>query len=204
MITTIFFDIGNVLVGFDHTLIWQRLSQFSTLTPEKLQQNIVGSGLMQQHETGELPPRDFFRHLQQSAKLLPSFPYNTFSRLWADIFWEQTPVIQLAAILQRDYTIGFLSNIGEIHWNWLLQRFSIFRQVRPDMRVLSFEVGAMKPSDDIYLDALMKAKSEPEQCIYIDDIREYAEAARELGIQSIHYQSPEQLKQELAALQITL
>jgi FMN phosphatase YigB (HAD superfamily) len=204
MITTIFFDIGNVLVGFDHTLIWQRLAQFSTLSPEQLQHNIMASGLMQQHETGQLSPLELFRQLQKSGQLLPSFPYQTFSRLWADIFWEQTPIIQLASILQREYTIGLLSNVGEIHWNWLLQSFSIFRQVSPDMRVLSFQVGAMKPSDDIYLDAIMKAQAEPEQCVYIDDIQEYADAGRELGIQAIHYQSPEQLKQELRQLQITM
>jgi putative hydrolase of the HAD superfamily len=202
MITTIFFDIGNVLVGFDHTLIWQRLAPFSTLAPEELQQHIVDSGLMQQHETGQLPPLELFRQLQKSGQFLPSFPYQTFSRLWADIFWEHTPVIQCASILQRKYTIGLLSNVGEIHWNWLLQRFSIFRQVSPDMRVLSFQVGAMKPSDDIYLDAIMKAQSEPEHCVYIDDIQEYADASRELGIQAIHYQSPEQLQQELGKLQI--
>ncbi len=204
MITTIFFDIGNVLVGFDHTLIWQRLASFSALSAEALQRNVQEAELMPRHETGQLPPHELFRQIRQQAQLLPSLSYETFSRLWADIFWEHTPIVQLAGILQRNYTIGLLSNVGEIHWNWLLQNFSIFRQVTPDMRVLSFQVGAMKPADDIYQAAFLKAQADPEQCLYIDDIHEYIAASRKLGLQAIHYQSQEQLQQELEQLQIMM
>jgi putative hydrolase of the HAD superfamily len=200
MITTIFFDIGNVLVGFDHGLIWQRLALFSALSSQELQQRIQDSGVMKLHETGKLTSLDFFYELQQEGKLDSSLSYEKFTRLWADIFWEQVPVIQLANTLQQHYTIGLLSNTGEIHWNWLVSRFSIFSQV--DKKILSFQVGYLKPSKEIYQEAIQQSQSQPEQCVYIDDIEAYANASQKLGILGIHYQTPEQLKRELKELDI--
>jgi HAD superfamily hydrolase (TIGR01509 family) len=198
MITTVFFDIGKVLVGFDHGLIWQRLAEKSPLSAAEIQQRIQGSGLMNLHEMGTLPPQEFFRKVCEQGELDTTLSYETFSRCWADIFWEQTPVVQLARTLQQHYTLGLLSNVGEIHWNWVLEQFSIFRQA--DIRILSFQVGAMKPAEAIYREAIRQSGSQPEQCVYIDDIGAYADASRNLGIYGIHYQSPEQLHQELATL----
>ena len=200
MITTIFFDIGNVLCAFDHQLIWRRLQPFSTLSSEELQERMTHSGLMNRHETGELPPLDFFRELRREGNLLPSLSYEHFSRFWTDIFQAQAPIIQLAANLQTDYKVGLLSNVGEIHWKWLLTRFPFFHRVETELRVLSFESGCMKPAEKIYQKALERAQDKPEHCAYIDDIPEYVERSRELGIQGIRYQSPEQLINDLKSL----
>ena len=204
MITTIFFDIGNVLCAFDHQLIWQRLQPFSTLKPEELQTRIQHSGLMNRHETGELAPHDFFREIQREGNLLPTLSYEVFARFWADIFQVQLPILQLAGSLQNRYQVGLLSNIGEIHWKWLLSRIPFFEQVHANMQVLSFECGCMKPAEAIYQAALERSQEKPECCAYIDDIPEYAENSRKLGIRGIHYQSPEQLISELKALKVKL
>ena len=60
MITTIFFDIGNVLLGFDHDLIWQRLAQISPLSAVDIRERIQHSELMNQHESGKLSALEFF------------------------------------------------------------------------------------------------------------------------------------------------
>lgn len=200
MITTVFFDIGNVLLAFDHQLIWQRLLPFSTLSSKELQEQIQHSGLMNLHESGELSPLDFFHEIQREGKLLPSLSYEHFARFWGDIFREQAPIVQLAGNLQGRYRVGLLSNIGEIHWDWVLSRFSFFRQVEPDTRILSFECGCMKPAEKIYQEALKRVQDKAEHCVYIDDIPDYVESSRKLGIQGIHYQSPEQLIGDLEAL----
>lgn len=200
MITTIFFDIGNVLLAFDHQLIWQRLLPFSTLSSEELQERIQHSGLMNRHESGELSPLDFFHEIRREGNLMPSLSYDCFARFWADIFQPKTPILQLASSLQSRYRVGLLSNVGEIHWNWVLSQFSFFGQVDSGLRVLSFECGCMKPAEEIYQKALELAQEKPERCVYIDDIPEYVESSGKLGIKGIHYQSPKQLADELKAL----
>lgn len=116
MIWTIFFDIGNVLLGFNHDLIWQRLAVFSALPVERLAQEIRDSGLMNLHETGRLASRQFFDEVQQRGKLLPSLTYGVFCSCWQDMFWEHAEMTQLIIPLQRRYRVGLISNIGELHW----------------------------------------------------------------------------------------
>lgn len=200
MITTLYFDIGNVLVGFDHTLIWNRFAGVSDLSSEEIQQRIQSSGLMNLHETGKLTPFEFFHEVRTQGQLKSSVLFDEFSRMWADIFWEHKPVVQLAQALQQHYTVAFLSNIGEIHWNWLVKQFPIFGQV--ENMILSFQVGYMKPATEIYQEAIRKSGSLPEQCVYIDDIEKYVEASRKLGIHGIHYQSSEQLAGSLRMLNL--
>jgi HAD superfamily hydrolase (TIGR01509 family) len=67
---------------------------------------------------------------------------------------------------------------------------------------VSFKVGALKPDRKIYLDALDKLGVRAEESVYIDDVREYADAAGALGIKGIHYTSHEDLVRYLRSLNI--
>jgi putative hydrolase of the HAD superfamily len=54
-----------------------------------------------------------------------------------------------------------------------------------DAVVLSFEVGASKPSPDIYRAALRALDdAEPDAAVFVDDQARYCDGARELGIQT--------------------
>jgi len=64
--------------------------------------------------------------------------------------------------------------------------------------------GASKPNPVLYAAALKASKAKAGEAVYIDDIPAYVEAARNLGMSGIHYQSPESLKAELAALGVDL
>ena len=197
MITTIFFDIGNVLVGFDHRLIWQRLAAFSVMTADDIAQEVASSGVMIAHESGRLASQDFFRDLQYRCKLLPSMPYQTFCSFWQDIFWELPDVIQLVIPLQRRYRVGLLSNVGELHWEGVFKRFPVFHLIEEPLRILSYQVGAMKPDHAIFDCALQRANATPEQCVYIDDMEANVAGGNTIGLKTIHYRAPEQLKEEL-------
>jgi FMN phosphatase YigB (HAD superfamily) len=198
MFTTILFDIGNVLIGFDHGLIWKRLAVASKLSADEIRQRIQGSGVMNVYEAGKLSSLDFFSEIQRLGQLDPALSFDEFCLIWTAIFWENKPMIQLAQTLRQHYAIFLLSNVGEIHWNWLVQHYPIFSQVAEP--ILSFQVGYMKPAKEIYQEALLRAGALPEQCVYIDDVAEYVAASRELGIQGLQYQSPAQLKNALSQL----
>lgn len=199
-ITTIFFDIGNVLINFDHHRMWQNLATVSPLTADELDRRIQGRGLMQTFERGEISGEEFFHKAQDVGELDSQLSFQRFSTLWSDMFWEHPPIIQLAQQLQNHYTICLLSNTDIIHWDWLVERYPICAQV--DDKILSFEVGAMKPESRIYQAAIQLSRSRPEQCVYLDDIGEYAAAACKLGMRGIQCQSPEQVQQEFRRLDI--
>lgn len=60
-------------------------------------------------------------------------------------------------------------------------------------------VGARKPDPEIYRRALELTQRAPGECIMIDDRPENLEAPRTLGMRTIQYRTPAQLREELAA-----
>ena len=60
----------------------------------------------------------------------------------------------------------------------------------------------MKPNLAIYRSAIEISGYAPRQALFIDDKRENCEAAMALGMQAIRFESPAQLKDELAQLGI--
>lgn len=75
--------------------------------------------------------------------------------------------------------LGLLSNTDPIHVAYLEGHFSFVRHFQA--RIYSNEVGASKPSPAIYQAALDALGTRPVETLYIDDIAEYAEAARRLA-----------------------
>jgi HAD superfamily hydrolase (TIGR01509 family) len=57
----------------------------------------------------------------------------------------------------------------------------------------------MKPSPEIFQAALKLCGCLPEECFYTDDIAAYVEAARQLGIDAVQFESLAQLQRELKA-----
>jgi putative hydrolase of the HAD superfamily len=66
--------------------------------------------------------------------------------------------------------------------------------------VLSCEVGLIKPESAIYERCLEGLQVMPSEALFVDDKQINVQAARALGITSIHFQSVGQLRNELAAL----
>ena len=54
-----------------------------------------------------------------------------------------------------------------------------------DVIVLSFEVGALKPAPEIFLDALGRLDAAPADCWFLDDQVAYCDGARRLGIRAV-------------------
>jgi putative hydrolase of the HAD superfamily len=66
-----------------------------------------------------------------------------------------------------------------------------------DAFVSSCEVGMRKPDPGIFNLALGIAQVKPEECLYLDDRKMLAEAARKVGIHGFHHQSFEGTKKIL-------
>ena len=71
-----------------------------------------------------------------------------------------------------------------------------------DSFILSYEVGKTKPDSAIFEEALKKATTLPDECVYIDDVPEFVETANKLGINVIYFRTVKKLKKELSDLNI--
>jgi putative hydrolase of the HAD superfamily len=68
-----------------------------------------------------------------------------------------------------------------------------------DELVLSYEVKAMKPREEIFRAAVASSRCLPAECFYTDDIAAYVEGARRLGIDAVQFESREQIEREMRA-----
>jgi len=101
----------------------------------------------------------------------------------AEIFVPNESLVPIVDELRRrSVKLILLSNTCEVHSSYYLERFEILR--RFDDRVLSWEVGFRKPEDGIFKVALERAGCPAEECLFVDDIQEYVDAAARLGIRS--------------------
>jgi 2-haloacid dehalogenase len=89
--------------------------------------------------------------------------------------------------------------------NWSHETFPVARERYDFLQlfggiVVSGEEKLVKPDPRIYHLLFERYAVNPAQAVFIDDNRHNVEAARELGLEAIHFQSPGQLKGELQGL----
>ena len=89
-----------------------------------------------------------------------------------------------------------LSNMPEHTWSVLERRYSMADMF--DDSVLSYSYSVIKPDPAIFDIALRKEDIGAEEALFVDDRKENVEAAGRIGIQSILFTSPGQLRKDLS------
>ena len=198
-IEVILFDLGNVILPFDHYQIAEKLYRFTRdkefQDPQKIFSFLfdIQGGAINDLDIGKVSPSDFFQSIQTTLDL--SISFDEFVPLWSDIFVEDREVSQIILALKERKRLGLLSNTDSLHFNYILSKFPIIRIF--DKWILSYEVGFKKPAIEIFQKAIQGASVEPKKILFIDDIKKYVEVAISLGMHGIHFISSDQLKEEL-------
>jgi putative hydrolase of the HAD superfamily len=144
-------------------------------------------------DAGKVTPQDFFQSLKERFGLV--LTYDDFLPIWNDIFAEDEEVSEIIRSLKGRRRLGLLSNTDVLHFNYILSRFPVIRIF--DQWILSFEVGFKKPAVEIFRNAIEWAAVEPQNILFIDDMKIHVDAAISMGIQAIHFVSADQLRKEL-------
>jgi FMN phosphatase YigB (HAD superfamily) len=194
VIKAVIFDLGRVIVPFDFQRGYTALESLCGIPAAEIPLRIAATGLVPRFERGEMEPHDFVREF--SGHLGLKLPYADFCDIWCSIFLTE-PLIpeSLLAGLRANYRLLLLSNTNAIHFDMIREAFPLLRQF--DTLILSYEVGAMKPSPQIYRRAIAEAGCRPEECFFTDDILEYVEGARREGMDAVQFHSAGQIEEEL-------
>lgn len=196
MIRAVIFDFGNVICSFDNDLFLRNLLPHSDRTLGELKEGIYGSDLHRRYELGLASSEEFFHEAVRRGRL--SISRETFFGAFNGIFTPIPTTSGLIRSLKGRYRIGLLSNTNESHFEQTIRKVGVFPLF--DSVTVSFDVKAMKPGVGIYRDALDKLRAAPEECVYIDDVEEYAEGARRLGMNGVRYVAHEPLLESLRAV----
>ena len=201
-IRAIIFDVGRVLVRLDLRRAQTGLANGSRLSPEEVWSAIEKDPRWKDWQEGHVSPTDW--HLNLCTRLGIRLSFDDFVRTWNSVV-DPHPIHpdSLFATLSKKYRLALLSNTDPIHVPYLEQTYSFYQYFPKAVRVYSCVAGVCKPDPLVFRQALNACKVNAAQAVYIDDIAAFADAARTLGMQGIHYQSPEQMRSEFARLDIT-
>lgn len=104
-------------------------------------------------------------------------------------------VMDLIKELRGTYKTGLLSNING---PGLVRRFTnAEREEYFDAMIASADIGFAKPEPEAYEIAAEQLDVRLEECVFIDDREEFCEAARAVGMKSVHFKSFAQAKADL-------
>jgi HAD superfamily hydrolase (TIGR01509 family) len=192
-IRAVIFDLGNVVLPFDHRRACRAAARGTTLSAEEVYRRVWGTDLVRRFDRGDLAPRAFFAELRQligyrgrDAEL---------RRAWNDIFRPDPAMARLVRDLAARLPLVLLSNTNRAHFEFVRRRFPVVRLFR--RRVLSYEAGLLKPDPAIYRLAVAKARADLGECLYVDDLPAYVTAASALGLLALRFLNARQLRRDV-------
>jgi hypothetical protein len=196
VIRSVIFDLGQVIVPFDFERGFRALGELCSLPAAEVRARVAATDLVELFERGAVAPADFVRSF--SGLLGLETGYERFCEVWSSIFLPQTLIPEefVAGLCERYRTL-LLSNTNAIHYDMIRENYPVVRLFHGS--ILSYEVGATKPSPEIYQEAILQARCRPEEIFYTDDIPAFVEAARREGMDAVRFESLPQLQSEMRA-----
>ncbi len=189
----IVFDLGNVLIPFEHNKWIERLNKVEQGLGEKYYRLYMENyNVHRSYEAGQMSDEEFInRNLKWIDYKITS---NDFCEIFSNIFTVNTNVVKLLPKLKENYKLVLLSNTNNIHKKYGWEKYQFLKNF--DKLILSHEIGTVKPEKKIYKAVELYTREPGEKHIFIDDIKEYVEAAKQLGWDGIQFTDYENLLQE--------
>ena len=200
-VSVIVFDLGNVLLNFDYKIAVDKLD---IIEPG------LGNKFLAYHKQNYHIHREFEKGMINDEEFLNialkgvdnKINSETFSKIYSDIFTSNSDVISLLPILKNKFKLILLSNTDPLHKKYGWEKYEFLKIF--DHLVLSFEAKAVKPEEKIYKTVEEYSNSPGYSHLYIDDIAEYANAARKLDWDAIQFLGYTNLLEEFRSRNILL
>jgi epoxide hydrolase-like predicted phosphatase len=185
MIRALIFDCFGVFYA-DPVFAYMR---DSSTPPEKAQ---AFHALDDQAARGKLTKSGF---IEQASALLGCTPEEADQRFFHSDK-RNDRLVTFAQHARKHYKVGLLSNIG----GDMMDGFFGLEEQRElfDEVILSGNVGIAKPDPAIFKMMLNKLGVEPQEAVFVDDSQNHIDAARQLGINCIRFESNEQFARDIS------
>ncbi len=198
MITTVIFDMGNVLIDFR----WAQLFREMGLSGERFDRmakatvlDPVWSEFDRGFWTDEMMLEGFVKNDPGMEKEITQMMNEYFPRLLKKFDYTDE---WLDSIKAKGYKIYILSNFSAKAFRDCTDQLDYVSKA--DGAVISYKVGLIKPDPAIYRYLLDTYDIDPTEAVFIDDVQENLDAAAAFGITGILFTDRKSADEELAKL----
>ncbi|NQY75440.1 MAG: HAD family phosphatase [Candidatus Margulisbacteria bacterium] len=203
-IENVVFDVGQVLFEYDPGRIIDEVIGNTPYKDEYLE-SLFYAPLWQELDRGDVSQEEALSQLSNGSKgqsrksedyraLLNNYPYHLN-------LIEGTQNIFLT-LHEQGYPLYILSNFQSEPFDKLINHHPFLNAV--EGIVVSSKINMMKPEPAIYTHLLDTYSISPESTLFIDDLSENIDAAKEQGISGIVFETPEKLEADLSQFQFNL
>ncbi len=197
-IDTIIFDLGGVLIDWNPRHLYNKIFE-EEKEMEGFLENVCNSDWNVQQDAG----RTFEEAIEQLAPIHPHYKdeITAFYKRWSEMLGGPiTETVQLLEELKTENKCRLLALT-----NWSHQTFPIamdryqFLELFEGILV-SGEERMKKPDLEIYQLLIKRYALVPSNAVFIDDSVPNVQAAKEAGLQAIHFKDADQLWKKLSPL----
>lgn len=192
----VFFDLGNVLVKFDHQIAVDQLAELADRPAEAVRHAVFDNDLQNRYEAGQIDSQAFCQAINHCLET--GLEDRDILEAISAIFTLNRAILPVLEQLRaQGLPLGLLSNTCPAHWQWILRQGWPVPGDWFEPRILSYEVQAMKPDANIYAVCEKLTGRQPAELFFIDDRPENVEGARRRGWEAHCYESTQDLLSHL-------
>jgi putative hydrolase of the HAD superfamily len=194
IIDAVLLDLGNVFVFHDNALLYRRLGERAGLSEEEVARRFAEE-IWPPIVTSPRNERAIREDVGRALGL--RFDPDDFYRLFTSHFTLHTAIVPLVERLVGRVKLGVLSNTNAAHARWCREQLPVLEKF--DAVLLSHELRLAKPDPAFFRAALDRLGTEPGRTIFFDDLPEYVQAARDLGMRAEVFTTAKAFADSLAA-----
>ncbi len=200
-VSTVVFDIGGVLLEWDPRHVYRDVFD-DEAEMERFLAEVCSREWHEDNDRG-------VRYAESCAALAARFPeYASEIHMWGERTEEMIVgtidgTVEILAELQRAGVPCYgLTNMEAETYPVRYERYAFLRSLAGT--VVSGQEGVIKPEPEIFRRLFERFRLVPEETVFVDDAERNIAAARALGMETVLFRSPEQLRAELVALGLPL
>jgi HAD superfamily hydrolase (TIGR01509 family) len=193
-IATVLLDLGGVVCRFHPERRLRALASDCGLSELEVRVRIWDSGFDRDCDRGRYTAHEMYQRIRAVLGLKAS--YTRFRRMWALAFEPDPAVLALVDSLNPDIRVGLLTDNGPVLRDAMPTLLpAISRRFEP--LLFSCELGALKPTTELFSGVLDRLNQRAEQILLVDDSPQVVQGAIAYGFHAYLYDSPATLRGRL-------
>ena len=197
MIKTIISDLGGVFLNRGIWKFWEY-----TEKEYGIPQDVSKEAFLKYYKlyfSGKITEEEFWKDFLIDTKL--NEDWHKLREILLNLFEPNKEVVEVYEQLRENgKKLVLLSDQTKEWWPFLNDKFKI--ESHFDKTIVSALIGINKPDLKLYEMAVEISKTKPEECLFIDDLKHNLEPAEKMGIKTIFFENPQQLKEKLIEMHL--